>query len=263
MKALKTVVRSPLLQGVVTLVIYFFYAVVLGAGLAPAAFIVLRAHAALIPPGGGPAAFALLSFCVVVGACLFVFLFCSLILIALIVRLFALPVKPGRHPLASPATLCWMVGNGIHTIAFRLFLPLVPATFFTTLYFRLAGCRIGRNVWLTTVQLLDPHMIEIGDNTMVGGDAVITSHLFAHETLFIAPIRIGSGCTIGAHALICPGAVIGDGATVGIKALVRVGRRIPEGARFSQAAEHRLMRDAINPPRASKSPFGARRVRSA
>ncbi len=122
-----------------------------------------------------------------------------------------------------------MVGNGIHTIAFRLLLPLVPAAFFTTLYFRIAGSRIGRNVWLTTVQLLDPHMISIGRDTVVGGDAVITSHLFAHDTLFIAPIRIGSGCTIGAHSLLCPGVVIGDNATVGIKALVGVGSRVPAG----------------------------------
>lgn len=230
MPLIQKIARSPILQGITTILIYSFYACILGAGLAPAAAVTMAARAALWHGAAAPSAGAVLLFCVVLGAALFIFLFCALILIALVVRLFALPVKPGRHPLASPVTLCWMVGNGIHTIAFRLLLPLVPATFFTTLYFRLAGCRIGRNVWLTTVQLLDPHMITIGDDTVVGGDAVITSHLFAHDTLFIAPIRIGAGCTIGAHALICPGAIIGDNVTVGIKALVRVGGRVPAGA---------------------------------
>ncbi len=245
MALIQKVARSPFLQGITTVLIYSFYACILGAGLAPAAAVVVSAHAALWGKAAAPSAGAVILFCVVLCAALFVFIFCALVLIALVVRLFALPVKPGRHPLASPVTLCWMVGNGIHTIAFRLLLPLVPATFFTTLYFRLAGCRIGRNVWLTTVQLLDPHMITIGDGTMVGGDAVITSHLFAHDTLFIAPIRIGAGCTIGAHALVCPGAVIGDGATVGIRAVVRIGRRVPAGARLMQAAGRRAAPDAV------------------
>jgi acetyltransferase-like isoleucine patch superfamily enzyme len=66
-------------------------------------------------------------------------------------------------------------------------------------------------------------MISIGDDTVVGGDAVLTAHLFENDTLFIAPIRIGKNCMIGAHAILCPGAVVGDGATVGIRSVVRVG----------------------------------------
>jgi hypothetical protein len=97
------IARSPFLQSLLTVVTYALYACVLGAGLAPAALFVWWARWTLLPPGGPFAAGRLFLFCLCLGAGLFVFLFFVLVLIALVVRMFSVGVKPGRHHLASAA----------------------------------------------------------------------------------------------------------------------------------------------------------------
>ena len=98
------------------------------------------------------------------------------------------------------------------------------------LYFRLAGCRIGRDVWITGATILDPWLVSIGDGTVIGGDVVISAHIAGGAELYLGPITIGRDCRIGAHAVLCTGVTLGDGATVGIRAYLRKGRRIPAGA---------------------------------
>lgn len=217
-----------------TTCVYALCAALLGASLFVPAHIVIWGvqrflWAALIsrvsPSAGGVALL-----CMLVGASAFVFFFIGLLLMGLAIRGLSLAVRPGTHGPFSVTTIFWMTLNSIHTIAFRVILPLVPAGYFSTMYFRLAGCRIGKGVWLTTASLLDPYLISIGDGTVIGGDAVLSAHIFSNGRLFLAPIRIGKDCQIGAHALLCPGVTLGDGATVGIMAYVRKGRRIPPGA---------------------------------
>ncbi len=227
------VLRSKPAQIALTLLIYAFYACVIGTSLVPSAFFVHGARDRLFPPGGSFGAAPVLLFCLCLGAAVFLFIFCSLLLCGVVIRILSLGVRPGRHPLASPPALFWMTLNGLHTICFRVILPVVPSTFFTLMYFRLAGCRIGRGVWLTTTFLFDPYLITIGDGTVIGGDAVISAHLFENGMLSLAPIRIGRNCIIGAHALVSPGVTVGDGATIGMRVYLREGRRVPPGARIA------------------------------
>jgi acetyltransferase-like isoleucine patch superfamily enzyme len=224
--------RSWPLQSMLTLVIYAFYAAVIGMALAPSAVLArweyerLFAAAHATPVAAG----RIVLFCLFIGAGAFLFLFCALLLTGLIVRIMSLGVKAGRHPAASRTTLLWMLLNGLHTIVFRSFLPLVPMTFFSTMYFRVAGCRIGRNVLITTPFLLDPYLISIGDDSVIGGDAVLTAHLFEKGMLLLAPVSIGRECSVGAQALISPGVTVGDRATIGMRVLIRERKRIPAGA---------------------------------
>jgi acetyltransferase-like isoleucine patch superfamily enzyme len=186
----------------------------------------LLARAAL--PLGGVAVL-----CLLLGASAFLFFFCGLLVMACAIRCLSLAVKPGRYSVYSATAIAWMILNSIHTIAFRAILPLVPAGYFSTMYFRIAGCRIGKGVWLTTASLLDPYLISIGDGAVIGGDAILTAHIFGNGELYLAPIRIGKDCQIGAHALLCPGVTVGDGATIGIRTYLRTGRRIAAGARVA------------------------------
>jgi hypothetical protein len=234
MRTLRRLSVPAVLEIPLTTCVYALCAALLGASLFIPALIViwgvrrflLHAFITGAPPSAGGVALL----CMLVGASAFVFFFIALLLMGLAVRALSLPVRPGTHEPFSVSTIFWMTLNSIHTIAFRVILPLVPAGYFSTMYFRLTGCRIGKGVWLTTASLLDPYMISIGDGTVVGGDAVLSAHIFSNGRLFLAPIHIGKDCQIGAHALLCPGVTLGDGATVGIMAYVRKGRHIPPGA---------------------------------
>jgi acetyltransferase-like isoleucine patch superfamily enzyme len=218
---------------------YALCAALLGVGMVPSALLLLWALRRLLLGGllagarATPGSVAL--FCLFAGLSLFLFYFCGLLVMGAVIRLLSLGVKPGRYRAFSPTMVFWSALNTIHTVAFRLILPLVPGGYFTSMYFRLAGCSLGHDVWITTAALLDPSLISIGDGTVIGGEATISAHIFSNGRLYLAPITIGKDCQVGAHALICAGASIGDGAVVDIRAYVPQGRKVPAGARVTAA----------------------------
>jgi carbonic anhydrase/acetyltransferase-like protein (isoleucine patch superfamily) len=133
----------------------------------------------------------------------------------------------------SVTTLSWVVLGGIHTMAYRLILPLVPMTFFAMMYFRLAGCKIGKNVWMVSFSITDPYLVTIEDNTIIGGEAVLAAHVFENGHLILAPIHIGKNCLVGTHSYINPGVTMGDGSVVGMGTFVRRGTQIPPKGRIA------------------------------
>jgi carbonic anhydrase/acetyltransferase-like protein (isoleucine patch superfamily) len=232
--------RSNTVKIVLTLVVYAFYACVLGACLAPSALVVLWAFHRFLSPAilasAFPAVGAIVLFCLFCGASAYVFFFFGLLLMGCVIRLLSLGIQPGAHNVASPTVLIWIILSGVWTLAFRLILPLVPMTPFSMMFHRLSGCRIGKNVWINTNSLIDCYMISIGDNSIIGGEAVLSPHVFESGRLHIRKITIGRNCLIGGYAYISPGVTIGDGSVIGMKAYVRRGRQIPPGTHLTCVA---------------------------
>jgi acetyltransferase-like isoleucine patch superfamily enzyme len=175
-----------------------------------------------------------------------------------LVRLLSPGVRPGRHPAVSAVTLAWMILNGIFTLAYRIILPLVPMTFFAEMFYRLCGMRMGKGVRINTFLIMDPYLVEIGSGSVIGGDAVLSPHVFEGGTLVLAPIRIGAGCLVGGQAYISPGVEIGDGSTVGLRVYVRKGRRIPPHSRITSLAgmDARDVHEIERRHRGSRGPAG-------
>lgn len=96
-------------------------------------------------------------------------------------------------------------------------------------YLSLIGCRIGKNVFLAGEEwIADPCVIEIGENTMIGGRALITGHL-AEDKLVIKRVKIGKNCLIGGESFIMPGVKIEDNVVVGAKSLVTKDKVLKSG----------------------------------
>jgi len=70
-------------------------------------------------------------------------------------------------------------------------------------YLRLIGAKIGKNVFLAGEEWLDPCLLEIGDNTMIGGRAMILGHI-AEEKLILKQTKIGKNCLVGGETFIMP-----------------------------------------------------------
>jgi carbonic anhydrase/acetyltransferase-like protein (isoleucine patch superfamily) len=240
MSFLERLSRSNIVKTTLTLIVYAFYGGVLGSGLAPSVLLVLWAFntflSASVLAGALPGAADLVLFCLFAGAAFFVFYFFGLLLMGCLIRLLSLGVKPGRHEAASLTVLLWMILNGIFTMAWRMILPLVPMTPFSQMFYRVSGCRIGKNVWINTFNIIDGYLVSIGDNTIIGGDAVLSPHIFENGKLLLQRITIGKDCLIGGHAYISPGVTIGDGSVIGLKAYVRRGRQVPPGSRVTSLA---------------------------
>jgi hypothetical protein len=235
--------RSGVVKATLTLIVYAFYAAILGVSCAPSALLLVWAFGRFLMPVVGAVGVNVAGlvanvvlFSLLVGAAAFVFFSFGLLVMGSIIRVFSLGIKPGRHEAASLPVLLWIILNGVWTMAFRLILPMVPMTPLSQMFHRLSGCRIGRNVWINTINLIDCYMISIGDNTIIGGEAVLSPHVFENDHLIIQRITIGKNCLIGGHSYISPGVTIGDGSVIGMKAYVRKGKQIPPGTRMTTVA---------------------------
>lgn len=149
----------------------------------------------------------------------------------LVFRLFLkiLPLEPGEIPPSSSQEFVYH----IYLLFFLvLFYPVMrsgamPVPLMRLVYLAL-GAKLGENTYSSGI-ILDPMFVEAGSNTLIGQFALIVPHMIENEKLGHYPIRIGSGVTIGAHAVVLAGVSIGDGAMVATGAVVPKGTVIEPG----------------------------------
>lgn len=84
--------------------------------------------------------------------------------------------------------------------------------------YRRLGARIGRNVRIIgTIDGVNPHLISIGDNSVVGAQAGVLAH---GPTTSGKPTVVGNNVYIGFGAIVLPGRTVGDNCIVGAGAVV-------------------------------------------
>ena len=149
----------------------------------------------------------------------------------LVYRLFlaVFPLEEGELAEGSRAEFAAQVNILFYLMLFNSlirthFLP-VPLM---RLVYQALGTKFGRNSYSAGV-ILDPPLTEMGDNCIIGHDAVLFSHAIEGKSLALARIRLGNNVTIGATAVIMSGVVIDDGAIVSASAVVLKGTRIGAG----------------------------------
>ena len=108
-------------------------------------------------------------------------------------------------------------------------------------YLRLVGAKIGKNVFLAGEEWLDPCLLEIGDNSMIGGRAMILGHI-AEEKLILKKTKIGKNCLIGGETFIMPGVVIEDNVVLGAKSFVPKNARLKKGKVYAGIPAKELKR---------------------
>lgn len=147
-----------------------------------------------------------------------VFLF--MILCGALSRLLVGRLAPGPAPAGSPAFLRWGFYTLFHGFALGELKPFL-STFisFQRLYFGLMGARLGRRTNIAPyVTILEPCLVEVGDDVTLGTFASLATHLGGEgHTLHFGGIRIGSRTVLGGGAEVGPGVTIGEGCTVGAR----------------------------------------------
>lgn len=94
-----------------------------------------------------------------------------------------------------------------------------------------AKISIGNNVGISGATIYARKSIEIGDNTLIGGNVKILDNDFhpleiearnndIKEKIIAKPIRIGKNCFIGCNSIILKGTELGEGCVVGAGAVV-------------------------------------------
>ncbi len=89
------------------------------------------------------------------------------------------------------------------------------------------GAKIGKNTIVGNGRLFNPERTIIGDNCFFGYDAILSGHVYEGRKLYLKTVRLGNNVTIGANAVVLPGADIGDNVIVGANTVVPKDATIP------------------------------------
>jgi acetyltransferase-like isoleucine patch superfamily enzyme len=104
--------------------------------------------------------------------------------------------------------------------------PLLPLKI---RFLKLVGLKMGKSSLLAGSELIhDPYMLEIGEQTLIGGWTHITGHVF-EKKLIMKKIKIGDNCLIGGKSLIMCGVKIEDGVTLGLNSVILKNQILKKG----------------------------------
>jgi acetyltransferase-like isoleucine patch superfamily enzyme len=221
----KAAIFTPL-HLLVTLLLFAECSALLGLALWPA-LLLWQAFAGWLPATG---AARLLALGVAGAAGYFVFGLALLVILPLARWLLLATGTPvGRFPYLSWGAYRWASYNALTLLLRFSFINWIRVTPFLPLYHRLMGMKVGRRVQFNTAVVADQNLLEVGDDSVIGGDVTLVCHAAESGLLVTAPTRIGRRVTVGIMAVIMPGCDVGDDAVIAAGAVVTKGTAIGAG----------------------------------
>jgi len=138
-----------------------------------------------------------------------------------------------------------------HRNVFRILLNILviwstayaPLRLKNFLYRHILKVKIGKDSALAPGVRLDyvyPDLIEIGDDVIVGQDAVILTHEYMQDHLRFGKVHIEDGACVGAKSIVRSGVTIGEKAVLGIGSMAH--KDIGEGEVWVGRPMQRLKR---------------------
>ena len=224
---------SPVFNTVLTCLLYLFYGVIIGVSCMPSICLMylclhwFRPFGALLP---------ILCLSVACGVALMLYFLTGTIVMAAVIRLLSLGIKAGKYPVTSFTMFRWLVFSGLYNCAGWLILNKIPMTFLITMFFRIIGAKIGKNVQINTWFLNDAYLLEIGDNVVIGGKTDVSCHSFEGGSLILNNVTIGCHTLIGQRCYISPGTTIGENSVIGQYVYVRKNTVVPPRTVLSSIA---------------------------
>ncbi|PWV58837.1 acyltransferase [Plasticicumulans acidivorans] len=152
--------------------------------------------------------------------------------------LFFYPLADGEYSMDSIQFFIWKLYSVLYYFGCGALKP------FNVMFVRpfvqyLFGARIGKNVALGGT-LVDPHLIEIGDEAIIGENSVIAAHAINSGYIRFGRIVIDSQATVGVNATVMPGVSIGRGAVLLAGAVATPGTVIPDGEMWGGVPAKRI-----------------------
>jgi len=135
----------------------------------------------------------------------------------------------GRFRYYSREGMQWASYNALILLVRYTCINFLRVTPLLPLFHRLMGMRVGARVQINTAVIGDSNLIEIGDDTVIGGDVTLVAHAAERGDLVTARVKIGSRVTVGLMAVIMPGVEIGDRAVIAANAVLKKGTKVGPG----------------------------------
>ena len=180
-----------------------------------------------------PLVLRLLVFSVVLAAGYFLYAIVIIFVIAGVCLLFRLKIKEGRYFVYSTGALRWANYNSLILIVRYTCMNFLRVTPFLPLFYQMMGAKMGRNVQINTTIIGDAALLEIGNNTVIGGDVTLVAHVAEGHELIIKKVKIGSHVTVGMMSIIMPGVTIGDNVMIAANTVIPKDTQIPANTRWA------------------------------
>jgi acetyltransferase-like isoleucine patch superfamily enzyme len=228
------------IQMLITLCLYALGAAVMGLAIFPALLMVRLAWLVSAPSG---VIVQTLTTALAAGAGFFLFGLWLVVLVGMLSILLRLRLRAGDYPMGHPESLKWYVSNALFLCVRIVFFDFMKLTPLASVFLWMMGARLGRNVQINSSDIADLSLLEIGDNTVIGGNATVIGHVFERRGLRLKKVKIGKNCVIGLNSVIMPGVEVGDGAVVGAGVIVPKDTVIPPrkiylGREFEERRHH-------------------------
>lgn len=162
--------------------------------------------------------YALIGFSLAAG--FFLFGLTIIFLAGLTRTILRLRLQEGTYSIFSLQALKWAFVSSLYLMINFTFIDFILLTPFVNILHRLLGAKLGKNVQINSKFVFDATLVEIGDNTVVGGGAIIIGHVVERGKLKLSKVKIGKNVTLGSHCTVMPGCEIGDNAIIGAGAVL-------------------------------------------
>lgn len=213
-------------QLLLTFGLYLLGILFIGISLFPGVWLCYHTWVATPHLAGG---IRILLFSFSISASYFIYGFTIILLVGMLRVIFRLNLKEGEYRLFSPGAIKWFVVNSLYHVVSVTFMDFILLTPFASMFYRLMGAKVGANVQINSKFGADLSLLEIGDDTVIGGHSTVICHSFERGRLVLKKVKIGKKAVIGLNSVILPGCEIGDGAMVAAGAVL--GRNTKVAAR--------------------------------
>lgn len=215
------------LQVLMTFGLFLELAVLAGAAATPGVYGAMEAHAWLSQRGLPP--IVMIFATCTLGVLAFFSYAVMVILVVPLMRIVSRGTPEGRFPYYSLKAFQWASYNALILLVRYTCINFLRVTPFINLFHALMGMKLGKRVQINSAILADSNLIEIGDDSVIGGDVTLIAHSAERGELVTARVRIGRKVTVGLMAVIMPGCEIGDGAVIAAGAVLPKGTKVGEG----------------------------------
>ncbi|WP_369185748.1 Pls/PosA family non-ribosomal peptide synthetase [Streptomyces sp. Y1] len=152
--------------------------------------------------------------------------FCHAALIALLVRTFSLPLRPGFHPAVGRVAFCAWAVSRLSDTARRTLFPFY-ASLLTPVWLRVLGAKVGRRVEASTVLSL-PSLMRVDDGAFLADDTLVAPYELRGGWLHVGRSYVGRRSFVGNSGIVGPGRSLPDNSLVGV--LSDTPAHAPEGS---------------------------------
>jgi non-ribosomal peptide synthetase-like protein len=118
----------------------------------------------------------------------------------------------------------WKLGDNAAVMA------LFNGTPFKGLVWRLAGAKVGRQLFDDGCGMTERSLVIIGDHVTLGAQSTLQSHTMEDQTFKSGYITVGNDVTLGANSYTNYGAALGDAALLLADSFLMKGEQVPAGS---------------------------------